>query len=272
VKPYYERDGITIYCGDCRSEMRLLFHASTERADVLFGDPPYGETSLDWDEADWKWLQLARDLVTPTASFWCFGSMRMFLYWHEAIRVEGWRFVQDLVWEKQNGTNFHADRFRRVHEHLVQFVPINVAWERIYKSPVTTSDAVAKTVRRKERPTHTGEIANSTYISEDGGPRLMRSVLQMPNCHGHAVHPTQKPVALIAAALQYSLPAGGLVLDPTCGSGSTLVAAKQLGCRAIGIEINEGYCRSAVERLEEMLPFQWEDAADPRPVQRELMS
>ena len=62
-------------------------------------------------------------------------------------------------------------------------------------------------------------------------------------------HPTQKPVRLFNAIIQdYALNGGG-VLDPFMGSGTTLVAAKQLGRKAIGIEIEEKYCEIAVERL-----------------------
>lgn len=61
-------------------------------------------------------------------------------------------------------------------------------------------------------------------------------------------HPTQKPLALMTWCLSL-VPAAGLILDPFLGSGTTLVAAKQLGRRAIGIEIEEKYCEIAVNRL-----------------------
>lgn len=61
-----------------------------------------------------------------------------------------------------------------------------------------------------------------------------------------AVHPTQKPVALMRWCLGF-LP-DGIVLDPFMGSGSTLVAAKSFGRRAIGIEIEERYCEIAATR------------------------
>ena len=62
-------------------------------------------------------------------------------------------------------------------------------------------------------------------------------------------HPTEKPVDLIMRLIQASTVAGGTVLDPFLGSGTTLVAAKNAGRKAIGIEISEEYCEIAAERL-----------------------
>ena len=65
-----------------------------------------------------------------------------------------------------------------------------------------------------------------------------------------ANHPTQKPVALMKWCIGLVKDAN-LILDPFCGSGTTLVAAKQLGRKAIGVEISEAYCKIAVERLKQ---------------------
>jgi DNA modification methylase len=62
-------------------------------------------------------------------------------------------------------------------------------------------------------------------------------------------HPSSKPLALWKWLMLAGCPEGGLVIDPFLGSGTTLRAAKDLGCRAIGIEINEKYCEIAVRRL-----------------------
>jgi len=62
-------------------------------------------------------------------------------------------------------------------------------------------------------------------------------------------HPTQKPIALMKWCLQGRWTPSGTVLDPFMGSGTTLRAAKDLGRRAIGIEIEEKYCEIAAKRL-----------------------
>ena len=62
-------------------------------------------------------------------------------------------------------------------------------------------------------------------------------------------HPTQKPEALMSWVLGLRWTPPGTILDPFMGSGTTLVAAKQLGRKAIGIEIEEKYCEIAVKRL-----------------------
>jgi site-specific DNA-methyltransferase (adenine-specific) len=63
------------------------------------------------------------------------------------------------------------------------------------------------------------------------------------------MHPTQKPIGLVKRALRNSTLEGDIVLDPFMGSGTTLRAAKDLGRRAIGIEIEEKYCEIAAKRL-----------------------
>jgi DNA modification methylase len=74
-------------------------------------------------------------------------------------------------------------------------------------------------------------------------------MLQEPGCRKEVrVHPTQKPEAVMRWALMQA-PDGCNVLDPFMGSGTTLVAAKRLGRKAIGIERERKYCDLAIERL-----------------------
>jgi len=175
-------------------------------------------------------------VLKPAASIWVFGSMRYLSTIFGEMEAAGFKYAQDIVWEKQNGTGFHADRFRRVHEHAIQFY--RGAWGEVFHEAQVTMDANAKTVRRKTRPTHTGHIDAGHYVSHDGGPKLQRSVLQVSNEHGTAVHPTQKPLGILAPLIRYSVPAGGIVIDPFLGSGSTGIAAEQLGRQWAGCELN----------------------------------
>ena len=62
-------------------------------------------------------------------------------------------------------------------------------------------------------------------------------------------HPSPKPVPLMEALLRVPVKRGGLVVDPFCGAGSTLVAARRLGIRAIGFEVNEEHARTARDRI-----------------------
>lgn len=243
MTPYYRDESVTLYCADAQDVLPRL----TLQVSAVVTDPPYGDTSLEWDQVVPNWLERVERI---TNNVWCFGSFRMFMN----MDTSHWNLAQEIIWEKQNGSGFHADRFKRVHELAVQFY--QGKWEDIYKLPVFTGDATARTVRRKQRPPHMGDIGTGAYKSEDGGPRLMRSVIYAPNCHGYADHPTQKPLEIIDPLLRYSVPPGGVVLDPFCGSGSTLVAAKRLGMRAIGVEIDEQNCEVTVRRLrQDVLPL-----------------
>lgn len=239
MKPYYEHGGISIFHGDCRD-----MFSSIGRADLIVADPPYGETSLEWDNQIAGWMWRAKAVST---SLWCFGSLQMFMDMARCDEIGDWKRSQEIVWEKHNGSSFHADRFKRVHELAAHFYL--GTWDGIYKEVQTTPDATARAVRRKTRPAHTGHIEQSSYLSHDGGPRLMRSVMRVRSCHGYAEHPTQKPLGIVDPLIRYSCPPTGYVLDPFMGSGTTLVAAKNLGRKAIGIEIEERFCEVAAKRL-----------------------
>jgi len=74
-------------------------------------------------------------------------------------------------------------------------------------------------------------------------------ILRCPNPVGVKVHPTQKPVGLMAEYIRQSTDPGDVILDPFMGSGTTGVAAIQAGRRFIGIEIHDGYFQAAVSRV-----------------------
>ena len=241
-----DRPVMRIIEGDCRDVLPTL---AVESFDCAIVDPPYGETSLLWDRRVVGWPALVRPLLKPSGSMWVFGSMRMFM--ECASEFDGWRMAQDIIWEKQNGTDLFNDRFRRVHEIAVHFYRDDAPWSGVFKSPQFTNDATARTVRKKGRPAQwIGATGETIYRSEDGGPRLQRSVLYARNEHSRALHPTQKPLDIVIPLLRYSCPLDGSVLDPMAGSGTVAVAAAQEGMRATLIEAKATYCGMAQGRLD----------------------
>ena len=217
--------------------------------DVIIADPPYGDTSLVWDKQVTGWEKIAAAALKPSGSLWLFGSLRSLMRVGDTLRAAGFRYAQDIVWEKHNGSAFHADRFKRVHEHVVQFYLAGQPWKNVYNDVQTTADATPRAVRRKKRPTHTGHIEASAYVSHDGGPRLMRSVIYMASCHGKAIHPTEKPVDLLKTLILTSCPAGGFVGDFFAGSGAVGEACYLTGRNYIGAEIDSAMAERANHRL-----------------------
>lgn len=240
MKPFYQDDSVTLYRGDALSIMLQLPPVA-----AVITDPPYGETSLDWDIWPAKWPVMAAALAPQ---LWCFGSMRMFLDRYSDFA--DWKLAQDVVWEKHNGSGSHADRFRRVHEFALHFYRGD--WKALHKEVQYTQDPTARSVRRKKRPPHWGDIGEGVYTSEDGGPRMTRSVIYARSCHGYAVNETQKPEDIVTPLVQFSVPPGGLVLDCFAGSGTTLAVAKKTGRRAIGIEKRLEQCEHIAERLSQI--------------------
>lgn len=241
---------MTVLTGDCREIMPP--HGPF---DMILADPPYGDTSLAWDRRVEGWIALAREALNLTGSLWVFGSLRCFMATADRFTEAGLRIAQEIVWEKQNGSSFHADRFKRVHELAVQFRSADVPWSAVYNDVQTTPDATARIVRRKMRPPHTGRIDSGHYVSEDGGPRLMRSVIFLRNAHGRAIHPTEKPVFLLEILIRTSCPAGGLVGDWFAGSGAAGEACRLTGRRYLGCEIDAAMAERARARIASVLPF-----------------
>lgn len=240
-----------IITGDCRTA--LAAHGPFQ---MLLADPPYGDTSLAWDKRVGGWVQAAYDLVAPNGSMWVFGSMRYFIDTGAEFAAAGWKLAQDVVWEKHNGSGLHGDRFKRVHEHAIQFYRSIDKWADVFNEVQKTNDATARTVRRKTKPQHhQGTRGDSFYESEDGGPRIMRSVIFMRSMHGRAIHPTEKPSDLLEILIRTSCPVDGLVGDLFAGSGAGGEAAMRAGRRYVGTEIDPAMAVKARDRLASILPM-----------------
>jgi site-specific DNA-methyltransferase (adenine-specific) len=254
VNPYYSDDHIALYLGDMREVLPTL-----GQFDACVTDPPYGETSLAWDRWPVGWPALVAE---HTRSMWCFGSMRMFLRYHQDIESVGWKLSQDTigefeidttVWEKHNGAGFQSDRLRRVHELMAHWY--RGRWSDVYhevpRVPYEGPDLRPPGQIHRSSPSslkHTGRIGNPGR--ERTNERLVRSVIKVRSSHGRAIHPTEKPPGVLAPLIEYAVPPGGRLLDPFAGSCSTLLTARQLGLSAVGIEADEAMCERAVtERL-----------------------
>jgi site-specific DNA-methyltransferase (adenine-specific) len=235
---------VTLYLGDFRE-----VDAPDPIATIT--DPPYGETNLKWD----RWIQDWPQLI-PGRVLWCFGSMRMFM--ERADDFRGWKFAQDVVWEKHTGSSLAADRFRRVHEHAAQFykgnwrdVPHNVP-----RVPRRGANKGQVHDRGDGKGPHLGRTIGGRAWTDDG-QRLMRSVIYAQSMHQRALHPTQKPESIVTPLVEFSSNPGDLIYDPFTGSGTVLAVAKALGRRAIGVEIDEKYAERAASRLsQEVLDLQ----------------
>lgn len=138
------------------------------------------------------------------------------------------RFVNHLIWSYGLGGS-SPRRFARKHDDIVYYA---MDAERYWFDPPLTP----ATSRRLK-----------------GRMKKMTDVLDVPSINNMASertgYPTQKPLELLRILVQACCPPGGTVLDPCCGSGTTLVAAASTGRNAIGIDRSPGAIESATRRL-----------------------
>ena len=250
IEPYYSDDHVTIYHGNCL-ELADVWVTS----DVMVTDPPYGETSLAWDRWPVGWPQMVAELSGTIHQLWCFGSTRMFLDRRDDFAA--WKLAQDIVWSKPRGRGVMNDRFNRSHELVTHWY--RGAWGDLPLTP----PRVPKTVPWTVKATRNGSVDDGSKVRpmaggsyQDDGTRLMLTVI--PGDPGDArttLHPTQKPLEVLTPILRYSCAPDAVIVDPFMGSGSTLRAAKDLGLKAIGVELDEEYCEKAARRCAQEVLF-----------------
>ncbi len=271
---FYERDGITIYCGDCLEVMRGL----DGPFDAIIADLPYGTTACSWDtvipfEPLWEqYKRLAAGAVV------LFGSQPFTS--KLVMSCLGW-FKYEWIWRKIRISGFLNANRRPLsaHENILVF-----GKGKLLYNPQMTKGENHKRGRNQSCNQKTqvygsfvglGEInTNQFYPQSCVTFRQDRDVTITRKHRPGKIqrHPTQKPVALLAYLIRTYTNPGEIVLDNTMGSGTTLVAAQREGRRCTGIEISEEYCKIAVERLRQRSLWQIPspETEEPKPRQVEL--
>lgn len=215
--PYYDEEGITIYNADCRQVLPFL-----QRFDLLLTDPPYGILNLESGET--KAVRKSprasgsgklKNRMINTADF-AWDS-----YAPSVGVLEAMRDIADtqIIW----GCNyFELPPCRGV-----------LVWDKC--QPWENFSQVELAWTNLERP---AAIFKHDKSNIDG-----------------KVHPTQKPSALMKWCIGLAGDAVETIVDPFMGAGTTLVAAKLEGRKAVGIEISEKYCEAAAKRLAQKTLF-----------------
>lgn len=246
-EPYYSDHAVSLYLGDCREVLPAL----ALQADACVTDPPYGETSATWDRWVPGWPDLVGRHLPASASIWSFGSARMFL--RHAGEFAGWRYAQELLWVKRNGSGPGSrDRLVRVHEWAYHWY--RGVWAELHHDWVRDRVRAEKGVARKPSRAAAHQRAGRATVWQDDGtrqPRSVTEVVEAPSVRFQRRHQDEKPLACVTPLVRECTPPGGLVLDPFAGVGTTLLAARMIGRRAVGIESDEAHCEAAAARLAE---------------------
>lgn len=241
----------SIYCGDAFVFLTTL---ATATVDCVWTDPPYfisnggttcfnGErVSVDkgsWDKSrGWrqdyefhrKWIAECYRILKPTGTIWISGTYHVYPAVGLALQEFGFRILNDIIWEVPNPTpNLGCRTF-------------TYATETIYWAT-------------KARPGKERYTFNYDEMKAENGGKQMKNVWTFTSPgkseKTHGKHPTQKPLALLERCLRASNNPGDLIVDPFCGSGTTGVAAANLGLNFLLNDADEDYVRLAIRRLQE---------------------
>lgn len=252
LTPFFEGRGVTVYAGDVQTICRAL-ERHGRRFSAAIADPPYAETSHRWDRWPAKWpAELAR-VLAPDASLWCFGSLRMFL--ERRGEFAGYKYAQELVWRKTNGSGPTKDRFRRVHEIVLH--TYRGAWGNLYHGIERVKGGEFAVVRpggtykhgaAKPAP-HRGGFASKAYV--DDGLRYPTSVVTLRQVRREeGQHPTAKPPELVELVVKECCPPGGELLSLFSGGGPEAEIAVRTGRRCVCIEADAQWCAAIARRVQ----------------------
>lgn len=253
----------TLHLGDCLDLMAGIPDGSV---DMLLVDLPYAVTQNPWDviiPLEPLWAAYRR-VVKPSGAM-VFTASTPFDKILGASNLTELRY--EWIWRKNVATG-HLNVKRtpmKEHENILVF----------YREAPTYHPQMVpgKPYKMKRKPindngSNYGDIVRADTVNE--GVRYPKSVLEFDRETG--LHPTQKPLALMEYLVKTYTNEGGLVLDNTMGSGTTCLAARNLGRRFIGIEKDEIYYRKACERMGIAPCIPLDQAAVRNPLEPALLS
>lgn len=255
----------TIVCADALDFLRGL---ETQSVDAIITDMPYGTTACSWDKrVDFdEWWAAVKHALKPRGVMVTTAS-EPFASLLRVSNLEWYKY--DWVWVKTKGFNFfHAHNMPMpLHENILVFSSGVIAHQnkhpnRMVYNPQDTRIANRKWKRprtydsdhRTWRPSHQAEYS----VLKENWPK---SVLQFGSEH-NPPHPTQKPVALYEYLIKTYTHPGYLICDPFMGSGTTAVAARNLGRHYIGCDLSQEYVDIANQRLQTTDPYRDTEHAD----------
>lgn len=254
MTPYFDDgNGRVIYHGDCREVLPTI-----DRCDMVFTDPPYGHRNNDGDLiANWE-AALGRGNAGPPRPIANDGA--------EANDLVRWLFAESARLLPigccccccccgGGGPDPQFARWSLWMDELIGFKKM-VVWD---KGPM----GMGWHYRRSYETVLVGERPGEKCRWFDTTNKVENVIRHIPKIIPSASqHPTEKPVALSQWFIRLHSQGNDLVVDPFAGTGSTLVAAKLEGRRAIGIELEERYCEIAANRLAQEV-FEWGEATCP---------
>lgn len=210
--------------------------------DMVLADPPYGTTACKWDsiiDLDRLWPELKR-IIKPNGAIVMTASQP---FTTTLIASNIGMFKYDLKWIKTAGTGFYnANRMPlRAHEDILVFYNKLPTY-----NPQKTPGKPYRVTRGSASDVYQGKDLIETVNKTGDRHPLSWRIFKKDKLK---IHPTQKPVALMEYLIQTYTNQGNIVLDFCIGSGSTGVAAANLGRDFIGIEMDERYFTIAKDRI-----------------------
>lgn len=235
AEPYYDDGTCVIYNGRAEDLWPSLI------ADAVIADPPYGFGAYPTDRAPDP--DVLRALVRLGQSAAVFGYPEVLVAWCVAAGLVPDEWV---TWWPTNKPTPRTARLPRSSEHIAVFGQTSGS-ARLTRPRRVPDKWSQKVTAGRGLP---ADVARLEDVWRDASPGMQ--------CNGHLrLHPNEKPVSLLAKLVDLCSEPGQLVLDPFMGSGTTLRAAKDLGRRAIGIEVEERYCEIAAKRLAQEVLDLW---------------